>query len=371
MRFLDQDAPIPMHTNSAGQLLIDVLDFPVSKAGASRKDRPQGVQGQGEHKGSLVEVLPVGISESAPIPSVQPQDQRDPVEISSPSIPDPKIRPDDVPTPVPGISRTKPPKSKITLKKKECRCLLSQWTRHANDQDAQIAVAELFSEPRLSEEARRHGASGVAFDIKQGCDLTDPQTQKEVDELLDQARPKSLTASPPCTYWGGWDHLNKCHRTPVERARLIRIARRQVKFSVEQIHKQLRRGGDFLLEHPIGSSIWREPAVRELKRKYGFHRVDMCAYGLKDPKSGRHVRKGTGIICSNPAFAQHVRTCPGNHVHATVSGSDLCQHVAKYTPQFVRAMWTCLVPPPQEPAASRLDWEVLKLYMYFALRWLK
>ena len=198
----------------------------------------------------------------------------------------------------------------------------------------------------------------MAFDIKQGCDLTDSQTQKEVDELLDQARPKSLTASPPCTYWGGWDHLNKCHRTPVERARLIRIARRQVKFSVEQIHKQLRRGGDFLLEHPIGSSIWKEPAVRELKRKYGFHRVDMRAYGLKDPKSGRH-RKGTGIICSNPAFAQHVRTCPGNHVHATVSGSDLCQHAAKYTPQFVRAMWTCLVPPPQEPAASRLDWEAL------------
>ena len=82
-------------------------------------------------------------------------------------------------------------------------------------------------------------------------------------------------------------------------------------------------------------------------------------YVLKDPKSGRHVRKGTGIICSNPAFAQHVRTCPGNHVHATVSGSDLCQHAAKYTPQFVRAMWTCLVPPPQEPAASRLDWEAL------------
>ena len=267
MRFLDQDAPIPTHTNSAGQLLIDVLDFPVSKAGASSKG-----SGPGDRKLSFVQVF---ISESAPIPSVQPQDQRDPVEISSPNIPDPKIRPDDVPTPVPGI--TKPPKSKITLKKKECRCLLSQWTRHANDQDAQIAVAELFSEPRLSKEARRHGASGVAFDIKQDCDLTDPQTQKEVDELLDQARPKSLTASPPCTYWGGWDHLNKCHRTPVERARLIQIARRQVKFSVEQIHKQLRRGGDFLLEHPIGSSIWREPAVRELKRKHGFHRVDICA----------------------------------------------------------------------------------------------
>ncbi|CAE7220049.1 GIP, partial [Symbiodinium pilosum] len=39
MRFLVQDAPIPMHTNSAGQLLIDVLDFPVSKAGASSKDK--------------------------------------------------------------------------------------------------------------------------------------------------------------------------------------------------------------------------------------------------------------------------------------------------------------------------------------------
>ena len=83
----------------------------------------------------------------------------------------------------------------------------------------------------------------------------------------------------------------------MERARPIRQARPQVKFCVVQIHKQLKRGKHFLFEHPIGSSVWKQPEIRNLKRKFGLYGVDMCACGLKCPESKKPIRKGTGIIC--------------------------------------------------------------------------
>ena len=359
MRFLNQGTLVPMHTNSAGQLLIDVMDFPPRRSGLSSGQEPCS-------KGSSVKAMPLRVSE-AEVCEVTCRQGEELVVQSAPVGPVETPSSCDLPEPEPPIPKPEYPLSsrnstrrKVTLKKRECRCLLSQWNNSKHQQDCQIAVAELFSPPRLSEEARKHGASGVAFDIKQGCDLVDPQVQKEVDQLLDEARPKALTASPPCTYWGGWDHLNMCYRTPAERARLIRTARKQVKFCVEQIHKQLHRGGDFLLEHPLGSSIWKDPAVKELKRKYGLHKVDLCAFGLRSPKSGKHMRKSTGIICSKPEFVEQVRKCPGDHEHETVSGKQNCDSASQYPVQFVRAMWKCLVPPPKEPAASMIDWEALQ-----------
>ena len=114
---------------------------------------------------------------------------------------------------------------KLKLKPKECRCLLSQIKHLQCVQESQIAVAELFSEPRVTLKAQQCGATGIAFDIEQGCDLLEPQTQKEVSELLQEARPGLLTASPPCTHLGGWEHLNRCYRIAVERARIVRRSR--------------------------------------------------------------------------------------------------------------------------------------------------
>ncbi|CAE7233864.1 GIP [Symbiodinium natans] len=116
--------------------------------------------------------------------------------------------------------------------------------------EGHVAVAELFSPPRLTEQARQHGATGLAFDIKQGCDLGCRSTQKEVDQLLEEARPALLTASPPCIHCGDWDSLHMIHRTPLERARMLMVSRQQFRFCAQQIQRQLARGGHFLLEHP-------------------------------------------------------------------------------------------------------------------------
>ena len=104
----------------------------------------------------------------------------------------------------------------------------------AQHEKSQIAVAELFSPPRFSLEAQKRGQQGIAFDLKQGWNLLNPLTQRKVDALLDELCPELLIVCPPCTYSGGWEHLNSCYRTPLERAKLLHENRARLKFSRQQ-----------------------------------------------------------------------------------------------------------------------------------------
>ena len=283
---------------------------------------------------------PASTTDDVPPSSPEHPKATDDVPPSSPEYPKPEVPavPEIVPPPKIGPEPVKP-KRKLTLRPKECRCLLSQVNHMQRSQESQIAVAELFSEPRVTLEAQRH-ATGLAFDIKQGCDLVDPATLKEVSDLLESANPRLLTASPPCTHWGGWEHLNRCYRTALERARVVRRVRQQLRFCVSELHAQIRRDGKWLFEHP---------EMRSLIRKYGFHKIDMCAFGLRCPKNHNPIRKRTGIVCSDPEFAKVVRTCPGNHEHQQNEGSinahtTRCAFSAQYTQEFVRTLWECLGP---------------------------
>ena len=78
--------------------------------------------------------------------------------------------------------------------RREHRCLLANheaWQKGRS----QCVVAELFSPPRFSEVLRERKEEGLAFDIQQGWDLTDPATQKKVSRLLAEKRPELLSAN--------------------------------------------------------------------------------------------------------------------------------------------------------------------------------
>ncbi len=268
----------PMTTNQAGQILLDIMDFPV-----------------------------VPVVKKAQGPKVHESSK----------------------------------KHKITLKPKECRCLLAQLKVHENHSRSRVQFAELFSPPRFTTEIEHRGGRGKAYDLKLGDDLTDPKVQRRVDQELDSLNPEVLTLCPPCTYWGGWDHLNRIDRSPLENARLNRVKREQVKYCQEQIRKQRARGGDFLFEHPLGSDVWDEPGMISLKRDYGFGRADLCAYGLKCPDTGKPIKKATGIITSQKDVRDNLRRCPGCAEHRSVSGKLssgqlVSDFVAKYPSAFVK-----------------------------------
>ena len=58
-----------------------------------------------------------------------------------------------------------------TLTRREYRCLLAHKEAWEKGQSS-VAVAELFSPPRFSKVLEQRGEQGLAYDIKQGWDLT-------------------------------------------------------------------------------------------------------------------------------------------------------------------------------------------------------
>ena len=117
--------------------------------------------------------------------------------------------------------------------------------------------------------------------------------------------------------------------------------------------------------------------MKSLIRKYGFHNIDMCAYGLKCPKSNKPIQKRTGIVCSDyEAFAKHARVCSRDHEHQHNEGSvdsktTRCAMSACYTTQCVDAVWESLGPPSVEVLCAQphpLDWAGLQIECLAARR---
>eukprot|EP00435_Cladocopium_sp_Y103_P057558 s34_g19.t2 len=331
LHFLDTKAK--MITNEAGQVLIDILDFPEKKIRAKpTQDRPTICSRMHDHSSN-----------------------RTPCEHDNPS-------PDKTSFDGNGNQTARTPKTKVTLKKKECRCLLAQFQKSQKQKSSKVLIAELFSPPRFSLEAQRLGAKGLSYDVKQGYDLEDPVIQAKVGKELEEAKPDLLVVCPPCRNRGGWEHLNRIYRTPLENARLIRSSRRQVKFCEQQIQKQLKRGGEFLFEHPWPSEVWEDSIMQPLKRKYGVRRIDMCAYDLKCPDTQLPIQKGTGIMSSCPAERNHLfLKCPGCPRHRTIEGKlkngmNVSAFCAEYTKTFVSKMLeTCLPTQIEKLAESRMS----------------
>ena len=364
LQLLDLPAPLPMKTNSAGQLLLDVMAFPVQSPGArdigigvpkgSSNTAPKSFQGVPEK--------PVSLKGS---PSIDPKGSQGLPESLSQHV---QEQLDKAVAKAVWETIPEPTQAKPKISKKQIRCLLAQVKSLEHQRDSRTAVAELFSPPRLAAEARKQGATGLSFDVAQGVDLLNKQTQIQVDALLDEAKPYLLTACPPCTYHGGWDNLNRCFRTPLQQARLTRDSPQQVRFCIRQIHKQLKRGGHFLLEHPLGSRLWKDPEIMSLKQKYGFHKVDMCAYGLKCPKTGLPMQKQTGLVSSHPGIKQAIKQCPGRPKHQPIEGEcgfGVCRSTwaSRYTPQFVKTLWKHLGPTASDInviPGSPLDWSALQ-----------
>ena len=253
------DLPRPLATNSAGQFVIDVMNFEPHRVDAL-------------------------VSESAD-----------------------EIKPEV--------------KEKVSLRENHCiMAHAGAWTKGSPER-LKCLVAELFSPPRFSTVAEQYGKKSLAFDILQGWNLNDRKTQQQVDQLL--------------VDWGGWYHLNQQHLKMLQRCHNRRIAQKQADFVVQQIKKQLGRGGRVLVEHPWSSNLWKYPPMAKLLQRMHLCRSDLCAYELSGPDSGLPVKKPTGLAVSHPDMTQLTKCCPGHSMHTKTS---------KYTEDFCRTWLSCVLP---------------------------
>ena len=208
-----------------------------------------------------------------------------------------------------------------------------------------LDVVEVFSPPRFASVAATKGLSCLSADLVTGWDFRRPAERQLMFETLRKHKPKLLVLCPPCTWAGGWFHLNRLYMSPRERQEREMLTRLFANFSADLAQLQLELGGRVMFEHPRGSGIWRLPKFIQLRQRLFEVEVDMCAYGMRIP-DGLPILKRTRLLVSHADMRSLSRKCPGAHKHAEhqmVAGShpkvgSVSKFAGQYPKAFVRSV---------------------------------
>ena len=204
------------------------------------------------------------------------------------------------------------------------------FLRHGPD------ISEVFSQPRVVQEAALRNYDGVRLKPGWSLDLTrdDPETgepwdltkkavRKRVKELVIKTKPFMVIGSPPCTIFSALQNLSKKKRKDGEFERLLEVGKKHMRFCLELYEIQRQAGRYFLHEHPESASSWRMDEVVEMLTKPGVDMAtcDMCAYGMKirDAEGVALARKRTRIMCNSPEVLKRLaKKCTNEDKDSTV-----------------------------------------------------
>ena len=229
---------------------------------------------------------------------------------------------------------------------KQHRQLMTQIRQGSEDlTKRRVDVIEVFSPPRFALECSKIGWSCVSADLCTGWDFRKAADRQAMRQLIQDKRPRLLTLSPPCTWAGGWFHLNKLRMSPEDAQEKVVLTRLFVNFCKQLIELQLQQGGRVMFEHPKDSVAWT--LLRELESKLYAVDVHMCRYGLRLPGSSL-IRKPTRLLVSHADMRTLNRECPGksdprHHDHAVIAGShpkvgSISKFAGQYPAAFVKAV---------------------------------
>ena len=98
-----------------------------------------------------------------------------------------------------------------------------------------------------------------------------------------------------------------------------------------------------MIENPLGSAAWRQPALRRLRADSHCRQVlvDMCRFNLRHQPSGEWHKKPTRLLTSSQAVVSKFlgKRCTGGHVHAPVmGGSKITTAAGHYTKSFANGL---------------------------------
>lgn len=243
--------------------------------------------------------------------------------------------------------------------------LMTQWTAKQSRQLDQhvkrldqvspkskpYQVIEVFSPPRFAQQTAVRGQSCLSADLLTGWDFRRSDHRKAMREIVKETPPELLMCCPPCTWAGGWFHLNKCFMDPKELEEKRVLTMLFINFCCELIEMQLDAGGYAVLEHPKPSMIWKLPRVQKLLKRMQLIECDMCRFGLRIPK-GLLIKKSTRLMVSHGSMKSLGLKCPGKHdphheCHQPVAGNhpevgSVSRFAGQYTQRFVRAVMDCV-----------------------------
>ena len=143
------------------------------------------------------------------------------------------------------------------------RDALSMYQRKGAD------VAELYSQPRIAQEAaiRRYGGTDLTAGWSLDLTMRDPSTnepwdlskknvQDRVRKMVVDSKPFMLVGSPPCTPFSRLQELSAPKRDPKIVEAEKAAGRVHMKFCFEMYELQRRNGRFFAHEHPSTATSW-------------------------------------------------------------------------------------------------------------------
>lgn len=235
---------------------------------------------------------------------------------------------------------------------------LTQWTPQQHRQlmsqvrelgpqsmERKFAVIEVFSPPRFALECAKFGLDCISADLCTGWDFRKTEHRQRMRKIIKETPPELLILCPPCTWAGGWFHLNRTKMDPeVVRSKEF-LTKLFINFCRELAEEQINNGGRVLFEHPKDSIAWTllKPIIPRM------HLIDlhMCCYGLRIPK-GSLIRKPTRLLVSHSDMVGLAKKCPGEKHHQHCSHQPIAGSVAgvgsvstlagRYPPAFVKAV---------------------------------
>ena len=190
-----------------------------------------------------------------------------------------------------------------------------------------IDVLELFAgTARMSQTAAQSGLRcGQPIDLRTGFDLSNPQSQKKVLDILDKQQPTVVFMAPVRGPFSQLQNLN----SPSVHEKMKR-AMPMIDFCIKIAEHQIRRGRYFIIENPQTSRMWYTKSFQRLLKEYDvdWDTLHMCAFGMKEIK-GDYYYKPTSLMFNVPRDVMQVifKTCPNrnsgkqSHQHETVMGN--------------------------------------------------
>ena len=164
---------------------------------------------------------------------------------------------------------------------------------------------------------RRRLNTGENFDIVVGCDLNDPQTQKDVRHYYISFEPLFSIQAPTCTPFGSFARLNY-HTHYDAWLRSYHEAAPHGRFCGEMALLQDQAGRYWLNEQPAGSWLYYEPPwPRVLALPSTVAKIfDQCMVGQVGP-SGLPVLKSTELKANSQLMLAPFEglTCDKSHDH--------------------------------------------------------
>ena len=240
---------------------------------------------------------------------------------------------------------------------KQHRQLMSQIRQgETSNSDQKLHVVEVFSPPRFALECEKLGYACVSADLCTGWDFRRPADRQLMRDIVAKRKPDLLMLCPPCTWAGGWFHLNRTHMTAEQVQEKTLLTRLFINFCCQLIQIQLKNGGRVVFEHPRDSVAWS--ILTQRFPQLLIVEVDMCSYGLAIP-GGHLIRKPTRLLVSHADMQSLGKKCPGSEnpkhrIHQPIAGyvsgiGRVSTHAGKYPAAFVKAVLASVKELPDTP----------------------